>query len=89
MYVCPLSLAHIQGLSAHQACFPVCRAAYPALQSPGNYSPAKQKTGVGFGPSFTCLKPRAHEVTPTVNEESVRLLYETVLYGSVCVHVME
>lgn len=29
--VCPLSLAHIQGLSAHQACFPVCRAAYPAL----------------------------------------------------------
>lgn len=46
--VCPLSLAHIQRLSVHQGCFPVCRAAYPALQSPGNYSPAKQKTGVGF-----------------------------------------
>lgn len=47
--VCPLSLAHIQRLSAHQACFPLCRAAYPALQNPGNYSSAKQKTGVRFG----------------------------------------
>lgn len=47
--LCPLSLAHIQGLSAHQGCFPECRPAYPALQSPGNYSPAKQKTGMGFG----------------------------------------
>lgn len=51
MCVCgfPLSLDHVQGLSAHQGCFLVCRAVYPALQSPGNYSPAKQKTGVGFG----------------------------------------
>ena len=46
--VCPLSLADIQGLRAHGACFPVCRPAYPSPQSPGNYSPAKQKTGEGF-----------------------------------------
>lgn len=47
--VCPLSLDHVQQLSAHWSCFLVCRAAYPAFQSSGNYSPAKQKTGVGFG----------------------------------------
>lgn len=50
VYVAPLlSLDHVQGLSAHQGCVLVCRAACRALRSPGNYSPAKQKTGVGFG----------------------------------------
>lgn len=42
-----LLTAH-EGLSARQGCVLACRAACRALQRPGNYSPVKQKTAVGF-----------------------------------------
>lgn len=54
-------------------------------------SQAENRSGI-WTTGFTCPRPRAHKVTPTVNEDGFRLLYETVVYVyggvCVCVHVM-
>lgn len=80
--MCPLSLAHTQGLSAHQACFPVCRAAWPALQIPGNYSLANQKTGEGFGQRLHLFQASG---SSTVNDAGITWLYtQRCMSGEVC-----